>query len=171
MSNKLLALCTFVAACGNSGTSKLADSGGGDGGRIDPGSGVPEPCAIDVTSTPITGSTGSGSGSCTAPLVNNTTFAIDFVAADATDDSAMSEIACTITPSVVPQTLGFRQGTTGCTIEIDENKSGNGIVDSWDATAASTVDIVLTDLAPVSGTIHLVIENEGSETLTVTGTF
>ncbi len=170
MRARLHVLC-LAAACGNSQpVHHLADSGT-DGHGSSSGSGTPEPCAVAVTSTAVSGSTGSGSGTCTATLVNQATIALQFVAANGGANSADGGFACTITPGVIPQSLGFRTGTLGCTIEIDEDSTLNGILDSWDGTASSTIDIQLTDLSPVSGTISLVLEDGSGIQMTVDGTF
>ena len=136
-----------LAAC-SSKVTPIADAPGGGSGS---GSGMIEPCAIMATSSMITGSTGSTGGSCTPSLVNNTTIAIDWVATDSSgSNNATCEMSCTIMPGVVPQTLGFRSGTTGCNVEIDYHAANNGILDSWDGTASDTIEVTVTDLATVS---------------------
>ncbi len=158
-----------LAACSSNTVAHIPDApGGGSGGMV-------EPCAIMASSSMITGNTGSTGGSCTPSLVNNTTLAIDWVATDASgSNNATCEMSCTIMPGVVPQTLGFRTGTTGCNVEIDYHAANNGILDSWDGTASDTIEVTVTDLATVSGTIHIAIADDSNDTssaMSVTGTF
>jgi len=153
-----------MAACGNDQVHHLADSavGGGDGG----GSAMPEPCNLMVASTEITVSTTT---QCGQVLVNNTTVAIDFDLFQGSDE-VRSEIACTITPGVVPQTLTNRSGTSGCNVEVDYN-AANGGTQEWDNATPQSVTITVTDLDPLGGMIDVMLSNASAGTLTVSGTY
>jgi len=164
-----LVIVGALVGCSGSGTRHTPD-GAGSG----TGSGVPMPCNINVASTPITASTTSTGSTCTPQLVNNTTVAINFSALSDANNQALAEISCIIQPGVVPQTLGFRANSspTGCTVVINYNSlDGTHMDDMWSSTAASTVQITVTDLPTASGTIHLVLDDGMGTSMTVTGTF
>lgn len=128
-------------------------------------------CAITVSSPQIQGSTmASPGGTCMATLVNQTTIGIKFNALDSNGNSAMANIACSINPTGVPQTLHGRDGTTGCNMVI-ELDAVNGASDMWSDDTTSTIDIVVTDIATASGTINATLNDGLGATMTVTGTF
>jgi hypothetical protein len=158
-------LVAAVAACGGDTVHHLAD-GGADGNSGGSGSGTPEPCAITISSSALSGSTGSGT--CTPTLVNNATIAVAFDAVASATDSGSGTIACQITPGVESQALD----KAACTIEVDHVTSTNGILDEWDDSPAdATVTMSLTDLAPVSGTLQLTLDDGSGSLMTVSGTF
>jgi hypothetical protein len=157
-------LCLVVACGGNDNSRHIADGNGSGSGD---GSGMPEPCNMMISSTKIT-TTATGT-QCGQQLVNQTTFAINFSVTPDASNMAISEIACTITPGVVPQTLGNRSGTMGCNVEVDYYGATGD--DEWDNSSSGTVTVTVTDLAPLGGTIDLSLSNAASEQLTVTGTF
>ncbi len=112
----------------------------------------------------------SPSGTCMATLVNQTTLGIKFNALDSNNNSAVANIACSISPTGVPQTLHGRNGTTGCNMVI-ELDAANGATDMWSDDATSSIDIVVTDIATASGTINVTLHDSMGATMTVTGTF
>lgn len=155
-----------VLGCGSDGVRHTPDGGGsGSGG----GSGVPKPCAITLSSSEITGATSGSGGTCTPTLVNNTTIGVQFVVASG-GDSATGNLACTISPSGVPQTLHGRSGTAGCNIVIEYN-AALGATDMWADDASSTITVVVTDIPTASGTIDMTLYNSAHAPLTVGGTF
>ena len=94
--------------------------------------------------------------------------AFDFMAGT---DQLQGDINCSIEPGVVPQSFAFRTGAVGCNAQFDyyQGLLDRVPVETWTADATSTIDIVLTDLRPVSGTVDLVVST--GNVLTVTGTF
>jgi hypothetical protein len=129
-------------------------------------------CAITVSSAQIQGSTSASlGGTCTATLVNQTTIGIQFEAFDTSNDNAVANISCSISPTAgVPQTLHGRNGTAGCNMVIEFN-AANGATDMWSDDTSSTIDIVLTDIPTASGTINATLHDSMSSSMTVTGTF
>ena len=129
-------------------------------------------CAITVSSAQIQGSTSASlGGTCTPTLVNQTTIGIQFEAFDNSNDNAIGNISCTISPTAgVPQTLHGRSGTAGCNMVIEFN-AANGATDMWSDDASSTINIVVTDIPTASGTINATLYDGMSSSMTVTGTF
>ncbi len=159
-----------LAACGGGSSHHLNDSNGGGGSD----SGVIYPCSLQVASTDITGDTNATGGSCTPSSQGLFEFGLDFLAPAANGDSAMAEMGCTLPDGTIPQTIGFRNGTDGCTIEVDWNKVGNGLFDFWAADASSTIAVTVTNLTPISGMISMTFVSDNNDTgvtLTVNGTF
>ena len=143
----------------------------GTGGGTGSGGGVPMACAITVSSPQIQGSTmASPGGTCMPTLVNQTTIGIKFDAVDSNNNSALANIACSISPTGMPQTLHGRNGTAGCNMVI-EFDAANGATDMWSDDASSTIDIVVTDISTASGTINATLHDSMGATMTVTGTF
>ena len=166
----LSAVLPALAACsGSGGQPAVKDAAGSDTGS---GSGVPMACAITVSSAKIQGSTSASlGGTCTPTLVNQTTIGIQFEAFDTSNDNAVANISCSISPTAgVPQTLHGRNGTAGCNMVIEFN-AANGATDMWSDDTSSTIDIVVTDIPTASGTINATLYDSMSSSMTVTGTF
>jgi hypothetical protein len=163
-----LVVCA-LAGCGSSN-----NTGGADAYTPADSNAMDEPCAIMVASTPITGGT-SGSGGICTPVLDETSLTINFIAVSDPIDQAMGAIACTITLNEIPQTLGFRgagSDSTGCSVNINYNNlNGSAASDSWVATATSQVNVTITDLVHIAGTLNIMVDDAMSSPLTVTGTF
>ena len=161
---KIAWVVMMVAACGGNDNSRHIADGQGSGG----GSGMPEPCNMMITSsqitTPVTGT------QCGQQLVNNTTVAINLSVTPDASNMVISQIACTIVPGVVPQTLGARSGTMGCNVELDWY-GPNGATDRWDNSMPNTISVTVTDLDPIGGMIDMSLVDLANSPLTVTGTF
>src|SRR5580704_17024820 len=143
-----------LAGCGSSN-----NTGGVDAYTPADSNAMVEPCAIMVASTPITGSTSGSGGTCT-PVLDESSLTINFIAVSDPIDQAMGVITCMITLNEIPQTLGFRAGsaTTGCSVDISYNNlNGSAASDSWVATAMSQINVTVTDLVHISGTLNLML--------------
>ncbi len=168
---KTVSIIAGLAACGGGSSHHLNDSNGGGSGSD---AGVVYPCSLQVASSDVSGDTNATGGSCTPSSQGLYEFGLNFLAPAANGDSAMCEMACTLPDGTIPQTLGVRTGTMGCNVEIDWNKVGNGLFDSWASDASSTIDVTVTNLTPISGTISMTLvadNNNSGVTLTVNGTF
>jgi hypothetical protein len=138
------------------------------------GSGVPMACDIQLTSSVFSGSTSASyGGSCTPSDISPESISLQFEAKDQAGDDAMVEIACTLTSTTVPQTLGSRSssGSTGCNVEIDSFIQMTGASDMWSSTPTSSVDIVVTDIPTASGTIDITLYDSMNVAMDVMGTF
>lgn len=160
-----MVLCAAAACGGGDGSRHIVDGmGSGSGG----GGGMPEPCNMMITSsqitTPVTGT------QCGQQVVDNTTIAINLSVTPDASNMVISEIACTIMPGVVPQTLGNRTGSMGCNVQVDYY-GPNGATDEWDNSTTGTASVTVTDLDPLGGTIDVAMTNAANEQLTLTGTF
>ncbi len=61
---------------------------------------------------------------------------------------------------------------SGCSVNIGHiNLNGSAASDSWVATATSSVNVTITDLVHISGTLDLMLVDAMSRPMTVTGTF
>ncbi|HEY3805494.1 MAG TPA: hypothetical protein VGL61_22955 [Kofleriaceae bacterium] len=167
-----LAVC--LVACGSSNNGPDASSADSTIG----GSGMTEPCAITVTSAPVTGSSGAPGGDCMPTIDDSTaTIMINFEAVtDPLAQEAMGQIACMFTEGMLPQQLGFRPGgsdSIGCAINVSSTDlAGSAASDAWAATAASQVDVTITDLVHVSGTLSIMlVDGSGANPMTIGGTF
>ena len=157
-------LCLVMACGGNDNSRHVADGNGSGSGD---GSGVPEPCNMMISSTKIT-TTATGT-QCGQQLVNRTTFAINFSVMRDASNMAISEIASTITPGVVPQARVNRSGATGCNVEVDYyGPTGD---DEWDNSSSGALTVTVTDLRPPRRHDRLSLSNGASQQLTVIGTF
>jgi hypothetical protein len=156
-----------LAGCGSSN-----NTGGVDAYTPADSNAMFEPCAIMVASTPITGST-TGSGGTCMPVLDENSLTINFIAVSDPIDQAMGSITCMITLDEIPQTLGFRAGSasTGCSVNINYNNlNGSAQSASWVATSTSQVNVTVTDLVQVAGTLDIMLAGSASM-LTVSGTF
>jgi hypothetical protein len=168
-----LVVC-LVVACGGSNNGPDAPTFDSTIG----GSGTVEPCAITVASTPITGSSGAPGGDC-MPTIDDTdiTMNINFEAVtDPLAQEAMGQIACMFTENVIPQQLGYRgsgSDSVGCSVNVSfTDLAGSAASDAWTATAASQVNVTITDLVHVSGTLNIMlVDGSGANPMTIGGTF